>query len=86
MAFLDGVSNRVKSLALEPGDLQLFKGRYSLHRVGPLKRSAPCYVAILPYVEPPDIVGMPERVKRLYGRVLRIYLERASLRGDSYLD
>ena len=25
-------------------------------------------------------------VKRLYGRVLPIHLERASLRGDSYLD
>ncbi|MDB4247858.1 hypothetical protein N9847_01065 [bacterium] len=65
---------------------QLVKGRYSLHRVGPLKGSTPCYVAILPYVEQPDILGTPERVKRLYGRVLRIHLERASLRGDSYLD
>ncbi|MGB0584236.1 MAG: hypothetical protein ACPGMT_04115 [Candidatus Puniceispirillaceae bacterium] len=46
----------------------------------------PCYVPILPYVEQPDILGTPERVKRLYGRVLRIHLERASLRGDSYLD
>jgi hypothetical protein len=49
-AVLDGVSDRVKSLALEPGDLQLFKGRYSLHCVGPLKGSAPCYVAILPFM------------------------------------
>ena len=46
----------------------------------------PCYVAILPYVGQPDIVGTPERVKRLYGRVLPIHLERAGLRGDSYLD
>ena len=85
-AVLDGVSDRVKSLALEPGDLQLFKGRYSLQRVGPLKGSVPCYVAILPYVEQPDIVETPERVKQLHGRVLPIHLEHAGLRGDSYLD
>ena len=65
---------------------QLVKGRYSLHRVGPLKGSAPCYVAILPFVEQPDIVATPKRVKQLYGRVLPIHLERAGLRGDSYLD
>ncbi len=85
-AVLDGVSDQVKSLALEPGDLQLFKGRYSRHRVSPLKGPTPRYVAILSYVEQPDMVGTPERVKQLYGRVLPIHLERAGLRGDTYLD
>jgi len=85
-AVLEGVSDRVKLLALEPGDLQLFKGRYSLHRVSPLKGPTPRYVAILSYVEQPDMVGTPERVKQLYGRVLPIHLERAGLRSDSYLD
>lgn len=33
---LDGRSDRVKTLHLQPGDLQLFRGRYSLHRVAPL--------------------------------------------------
>ena len=37
-AVLGGVSDQVKSLALEPGDLQLFKGRYSLHPCQPAKR------------------------------------------------
>ena len=36
-AVVDGISDWVKSFALEPGDLQLFKGLYSLHRVSPLK-------------------------------------------------
>jgi hypothetical protein len=85
-AALDGVSYRAKSLALEPGDLQLFKGLYSLHRVSPLKESTPRYVAILYCVEQPDMVETPERVKQLYGRVLPIHLEGAGLRGDSYLD
>ena len=30
---LNGTSEKVTVLELEPGDLQLFRGRYSLHRV-----------------------------------------------------
>ena len=83
---LDGVSDRVTSLQLEPGDLQLFRGRYSLHRVAPLRGSTPRYVAILSYVDEPDMVGAPERAKQLYGRALPIHYERAGLRVDAYLD
>ena len=83
---LDGCSDQIRTLKLEPGDLQLFKGRYSLHRVAPLKGQTPRYVAIFSYVETPDMVGSPERTKQLYGRVLPIHLERAGLRGDRYLD
>lgn len=83
---LAGTSDIVRSLTLEPGDLQLFKGRYSLHRVSPLKGSVARYVAIFSYVEQPDMVGAPERTKQLYGRVLPIHLERAGLRTDAYID
>ena len=74
------------SLALEPGDLQIFKGRYSLHRVSPLRGNRKRYVAIYSYVEEPDMVGTPERVKQLYGWVLPIHLERAGCRADSFID
>ena len=83
---LDETSDVVKSLTLEPGDLQLFRGRYSLHRVAPLKGKTPRYVAIFSYVDMPDMVGSPERTKQLYGRVLPIHLERAGMRNDAYLD
>lgn len=83
---LDGTSDRVVSLTLEPGDLQLFKGRYSLHRVTPLKGKRPRYVAIFSYVDQPDMVGSPERTRQLYGRVLPIHLERAGIRSDSLVD
>ena len=83
---LDGRSNRVTVLELEPGDLQLFRGRYSLHRVAPLKGNRRRYVAIFSYVEEPNMVGSPERTKQLYGRVLPIHLERAGVRADSYMD
>lgn len=83
---LDGTSDKITTLRLEPGDLQIFKGRYSLHRVAPLKGKTPRYVAIFSYVEEPGMVGSPERTKQLYGRVLPIHLERAGLRVDEYLD
>ncbi|MEM7056584.1 MAG: hypothetical protein AAF557_03280 [Pseudomonadota bacterium] len=80
------VLDRVTTLELNPGDLQLFRGRYSLHRVAPLEGSTPRYVAIYSYVEEPGMVATPERCKQLYGRVLPIHYERAGLRADAYLD
>ncbi|WP_370268331.1 hypothetical protein [Nioella sp.] len=83
---LKGQSDRVKVLNLEPGDLQLFKGRYSLHRVAPLKGARRRYVAIFSYVEEPGMVGAPERTRQLYGRTLPIHHERAGQRGDALID
>ena len=83
---LDGTSDKVTRLELQPGDLQLFRGRYSLHRVAPLKGPRPRYVAIISYVEEPGMVATPERAKQLYGRVLPVHIERAGLRADAYLD
>lgn len=83
---LDGTSPLVRRIELQPGDLQLFRGRYSLHRVTPLSGSRPRYVAILSYVEEPDMVATPERAHQLYGRVLPIHLERAGLRADTLID
>jgi len=83
---LDGTSKYVKSLELEPGDLQLFKGRYSLHRVAPLEGQTPRYVAIFSYVEKPDMVGSVERTRQLYGRTLPIHHKRAGQRADALID
>ena len=83
---LDGSSSLITTLHLEPGDLQIFKGRYSMHRVAPLKGKVPRYVAIFSYVEEEGMVGSPERTKQLYGKVLPIHLERAGLRTDTYID
>jgi len=83
---LDGDASLIHTLRLEPGDLQIFKGRYSLHRVTPLAGPRLRYVAILSYVEEPGMVGSPERARQLYGRVLPIHLERAGLRADALID
>jgi hypothetical protein len=83
---LDGVSTRVRTLVLEPGDLQIFLGRRSLHRVSPLRGDRPRYVGIFSYTNQPDVVASPERCRQLYGKVLPIHLERAGLRADALLD
>jgi len=83
---LDGDQSLIHTLHLEPGDLQIFKGRYSLHRVTPLSGSVMRYVAIFSFTEMEGMVGSPERTKQLYGRVLPIHLERAGMRGDALVD
>jgi hypothetical protein len=83
---LNGTSDKVRILHLKPGDLQIFRGRYSLHRVAPLYGDRPRYVAIFSYVSEPDMVGSPERTRQLYGRTLPIHHERAGQRADSYID
>lgn len=85
-AVLDGDPRLIRTLHLEPGDLQIFKGRYSLHRVTALSGLQPRYVGIFSFVEEPGMVGSPERTRQLYGRVLPIHIERAGLRRDKLVD
>ena len=85
-AVLDGDPRLIRTLRLEPGDLQIFKGRYSLHRVTPLEGARLRYVAIFSFAEEPHMVGSPERTRQLYGRVLPVHLERAGRRADALID
>lgn len=85
-AILDGERALVRTLRLEPGDLQIFKGRHALHRVTPLAGTLPRYVAIFSFAEHPGMVGSVERTRQLYGRVLPIHLERAGQRTDALVD
>lgn len=73
----DGVSRVLKgrdresvtTLTLAPGDLQLFRGRYSLHRVAPVKGGTDRLVAVFAYCEEPGMIGRMERTRQLFGRV-----------------
>ncbi|HEY8545199.1 MAG TPA: hypothetical protein VIL36_09130 [Acidimicrobiales bacterium] len=60
----------VRRLDLRPGDLQLFRGRYSLHRVTTVAGTTARHTAILAYSERPGVVGTPERTRQLFGRLL----------------
>jgi hypothetical protein len=77
-----------RRLPLRPGDLQLFKGRFSLHRVSPVQGRLARHSAIFAYSERPGVVGSVPRTRQLFGRVLPEHLEAAerAVRGDRLLD
>jgi hypothetical protein len=79
----------IRRLALRPGDLQLFKGRYSLHRVSDVRGETARHSAIFAYSERPGVVGSVERTRQLFGRVLPEHLmaaENRAVRVDQLLD
>ncbi|MFB4425046.1 arpA protein [Streptomyces sp. QL37] len=75
-------------LPLRPGDLQLFKGRYSLHRVSPVRGGLARHSAIFAYSERPGVIGSVARTRQLFGRVTPEHLaaEGRAVRGDQLLD
>lgn len=77
-----------RRLPLRPGDLQLFQGRYSLHRVSPVRGAVARHSAIFAYSERPGVVGSVSRTRQLFGRVLPAHLaaEGRAVRGDALLD
>lgn len=88
-AVLAGSEDGVISLDLQPGDLQLFKGRYSLHRVTRVAAtSRPRHAAIFAYTEQADVIGRVDRTRQLFGRVLPQHeaAEIERVRHDELLD
>lgn len=77
----------VRRLTLRPRDLQLFKGRFSLHRVSPVAGAVERHTAIFAYSEHPGVIGSASRTRQLFGRVLPVHLEAGrAVRGDLLLD
>jgi hypothetical protein len=72
----DGDRKGVKTINLQPCDMQLFKGRYTLHRVTPVHGDLLRHVALPSWSSRPDQVGVPGRMIKSYGRVLPIHYER----------
>ena len=86
-AILDGERAPVQSLHLRPGDLQIFKGRYALHRVTPVSGDITRYVGIFSWVDKPGMVAKVERAKQLYGKALPVhYTAEGRARTDELLD
>ncbi|SFW72096.1 HalD/BesD family halogenase [Amycolatopsis australiensis] len=85
-AVLAGDTRPVRQLTLRPGDLQLFKGRFALHRVNTVAGTIARHSAIFAYSERPGVVGSAERTRQLFGRVLPVHLAERTVRGDELLD
>ncbi len=86
---LEGGTEGVHTLNLRAGDMQIFRGRYSLHRVSrvPLG-SSPRHAAIFAYTEEPGVIGRLERTRQLFGRVLPEHeaAELVRVRSDALID
>jgi len=65
-AVLDGERRAVRSLDLRVGDLQLFKGRFALHRVSPVRGTR--HTVLLGYASEPGLTGNVESTLGVYGR------------------
>jgi hypothetical protein len=87
-AVLDGRGEHlIRRLTLRPGDLQLFKGRYALHRVSRVDGGTSRHTAIFAYSERPGVIGSVARTRQLFGRVLPEHLAAESrVRVDELLD
>jgi hypothetical protein len=88
-AVLAGASDRVRTLDLRPGDLQIFRGRRSLHRVTRVAENGRCRLAaILAYTLDPGVIGRVERTRQLFGRVTAAHLaaEHGLRRTDELMD
>jgi len=85
-AALKGDRSKVKVLKLREGDLQIFRGRYSLHRVTPTEGLRPRIIALPTYVTNPYLVNRPHHAKAFYGRTMPIHVERNLSRQDGLTD
>ena len=58
-SILKGSRDRVRSLKLKPGDMLLFKGRYSLHRVTRVRGKINRIIALPSYTLHPGMMNRP---------------------------
>lgn len=77
-AVMRGDRSAVRTCTSNPGDLQLFLGRYSLHRVTEVTGATPRLTLVLSYAERPGVIGPVERTRKVYGRVTEAHLVAAS--------
>lgn len=83
---LAGGRDGVRQLELLPGDLQLFAGRYSLHRVTPVTGGVPRYIGLPSYVHDPFRMNRPFHSETLYGRATEQHRERELVLVDGLVD
>lgn len=79
-ATLAGDDALVHRLDPDPGSLQIFYGRHSLHRVTRIEGDTERHTLILGYSDTPGEIADAERTKRLFGRATAEH-ERAAREG-----
>ncbi|MFT7475293.1 MAG: hypothetical protein ACI81L_002231 [Verrucomicrobiales bacterium] len=83
---LGGGRDGVRELDLVPGDLQLFKGRFSMHRVTRIVGPKTRYIALPTYVYDPWRMNRPHHAIQYYGRATTLHYARESALVDGLVD
>lgn len=83
---LDGGRDGVRQLDLIPGDLQIFAGRYSMHRVTRIVGDSIRYIALPTYVHDPYRMNRPFHSESIYGRATDLHHARAGVQVDGLGD
>ena len=83
---LGGGRDGVHELDLVPGDLQLFKGRFSMHRVTRIVGPTTRYIALPTYVYDPWRMNRPHHAIQYYGRATELHHARESALVDGLVD
>jgi len=82
---LQGNNSLVKQLKLLEGDLQFFKGRYSMHRVTKVEGSSR-YIAVPSYSPQPNRINKPEHNRQVYGKHIELKGDQYDSTGDGLQD
>jgi hypothetical protein len=69
-----------------PGDLQMFKGRFSMHRVTTVEGSASRYIGLPTYVHDPYRMNRPHHSRHYYGHATELHEQRAQVIVDGLED
>jgi hypothetical protein len=83
---LAGGRDGVRQLDLVPGDLQVFAGRYSLHRVTPVEGTTTRYIGLPTYVHDPYRMNRSYHSTTVYGRATDFHYARERALVDGLLD
>ncbi len=82
-AVLDGDRGGVRCIDLRVGDLQIFKGRYSLHRVTQVRGVR--HTVLFGYTREPGVIGNQLSTWHVYGQVLPAHVGAETPRHDDGL-
>ena len=85
LKLLKGDMTRVKEIKLNEGDLQLFKGRYALHRATRAEGNTTRNLVVYTYTEKENVIGSSYRSEELYGKTLDIHKNK-KVRSDLLTD
>ena len=82
--FFMEITQKIKEIKLNEGDLQLFKGRYALHRATRAEGNKTRNLVVFTYTEKKMLLALL-RTEELYGKTLDVH-KQTKVRSDNLTD